>query len=73
MSKQKVLISDVLKHQEWRKYINSFDLASIEFIDEDNKPIVIDNKIIEQFRFSGLHNIDFITTEFYKTGFEKCD
>jgi hypothetical protein len=71
MTKQKVLISDILQAEKWRKRINSYDLEAIDFIDEDGKLVVVDTKIIEDFRFSGLHNIDFITTEFYKTGFDK--
>jgi len=45
--------------------INSLDLSNIIFL--ENKEIVnIDPKVINEFKYTGLNNIDFITSKFYK-------
>ena len=49
--------------------INSYDLSDIEFT-RNGVPIDTDPKFIEQFKFCGLNNMSFITSEFYKSGFD---
>lgn len=66
----KVRISEILKITERRNEINNRELGDIDFLDENDNPIKADKKIIDDFKFCGLSNIDFITSEFYKSGFE---
>ena len=49
--------------------INSLDLNDIDFINHDSERIVVDEKIVSDFKYTGLNVVDFITTEFYLTGF----
>ena len=43
------------------------DLDEIDFY-ENGEIIHIDKKILDDFTFTGLNNIDLITSGFYKTG-----
>ena len=52
------------------KEINSLDLNDIDFISDDGSIEKIDENIISDFRYTGLNNIEFIYTDFYKNGFE---
>ena len=47
-----------------RKKINVPDLADIEFF-LDNRKVEISEDVIENFKFTGLNNIDFIATGAY--------
>lgn len=66
-----VKISEILQLRNRLREINQPDLREIDFLDDDGNKIEIDKKILEDFRFIGLSNCDFIDTGFYKTGFEK--
>ena len=61
----KINIEDIEKNIKYRKKVNKVSLNEIEFY-KNNKKINIDPKIIEEFEFVGLNNIDFITTGYYK-------
>jgi hypothetical protein len=50
-----------------RNKINSVPLSEIDWYKNGVK-VNIDKKIIEDFEIIGLNNIDFITTGFYRTG-----
>jgi len=73
MDKKIFYIADIKDAKEFLNVINSIDLNDIQFQDENDKPIVIDQKIIDDFKFTGLSNCDFILTEFYKTGYDNVD
>lgn len=47
------------------KEIDQLNLFEVSFV-EDGKTIEIAKEIIEKFQFTGLSNMDFITTNFYK-------
>lgn len=49
------------------KKINKVPLEKIEFY-EKSKLLKIDKSLIEEFKFVGLNNVDFILTEYYKYG-----
>jgi hypothetical protein len=49
------------------KIINDARLEDILWWDEDGEAIEINPKVIEEFKLTGLNNIDFITTGYYKT------
>ena len=61
-------IDEVLKMQKRRAEINYTRLADAEFY-KDGKPFKVDKKVLDDFAFTGLSNVDFITTEFYIDGF----
>jgi len=47
--------------------INRIPLKNIKFY-EKGKLLRIDKSLIEEFKFFGLNNVDFIMTDFYKYG-----
>ncbi len=62
----RVDIEDVRKHMEFRKKINNnVKLKDIEFY-ENGKKLDISEELKDDFIFTGLSNIDFITMECYK-------
>ena len=65
----KIRVSEILEIARRQREINSIELTEIDFLDENGNVIQVDEKIIDDFKFCGLNNTDFITTEFYKTGF----
>lgn len=65
----KISISEIYTLANRRKQINELDLASIDFIDDDGNSIDISPEIIKEFVYTGLNNMDFITSGFYKIGF----
>lgn len=69
MDKIKVSISEITDMQKRLREINSLDINDIDFIDEDGNVIHIDEKIISDWRFTGLNTSDFIDSGFYKQNF----
>lgn len=62
----KINIEDIKKHIEFRKKINcNIELDEIEFY-EKGKKIEISKKVIKEWNYTGLNNIDFISTLAYK-------
>lgn len=57
-------INEVIRHIEWRKGINSIPLEKIEWI-KDGQKIQISQEVIDNWKFTGLNNIDFINTGAY--------
>lgn len=64
MSKIKIDIEDIFEICERRKTINDLDLADIEFCSK-GVPLDINPKVRDEFSFTGLNNIDFITSNYY--------
>lgn len=62
--KTRVDIEDIKYITSKRLEINMLDLRDIVFY-ENGKPVEISKKAIDDFMFTGLSNIDFITSEFY--------
>jgi hypothetical protein len=60
----RVDIERVRKIQEERTKINKADLEDIEWY-EDGKKLEISPKVIEDFKFIGLNNTDFIISNYY--------
>ncbi len=66
MGKKKIVsVEEILLMQEERAKINRIPLNEILFF-ENGKPLKIPDKIVEDFEFTGLNNIDFITSGAYK-------
>ena len=62
----KIKISEILEIERRKQEINHLDLSEIDFIDDLGNVIDIPKNRIEEFKFIGLNNIDFITTGFYQ-------
>lgn len=60
----RINIEDVQEHIKFRQMVNHQSLSNIEWY-EDGKRIYIDQKVIDDFEYTGLNNIDFIYTEYY--------
>ena len=57
---------EYIKHiQKERARINKVELEDIEFF-EGGEKVDISQKIIDDFKFCGLNNTDFILTDYYK-------
>jgi len=61
----KVAVEYIRWLMEERAKINKMELQDIEFFEEGMK-LEISQKIIDDFKFCGLNNIDFINSGFYK-------
>lgn len=68
--KFQIRISEVIELNKRFQQINKIELKDIDWIDDSEKKIEIDQKILSDFKFCGLLNEDFIMAEFYKRGFE---
>jgi len=66
-----VRVSEILNIAKRQREINSKELTEIDFLDENGNIIQIDKKIVDDFRFCGLNNTDFITSEFYLNGWDE--
>lgn len=60
----KVNIEDVLKMQEFRNSINHANIDDIEWY-QDGKKVSVDKELLEEWKFIGLNNTDFITMGFF--------
>ncbi|MCK5602934.1 hypothetical protein KAR91_13715 [Candidatus Pacearchaeota archaeon] len=61
----KVDIGHVLYLLEERRKINSVGLEEITFY-QNGEEVIIPREIIEEFKYTGLNNIDFISTKMYE-------
>ena len=65
-----------IEHIKWlqraRDKINRVDLKDIVFFEKGER-INIPAKIVEDFSFIGLSNMDFITSGFYKNGWDALE
>lgn len=70
----KIKISEIEELYKRIFIINDQDLNDIDFLNDNGEKIVVDQKIIDDFKFCGLNNCDFISTDFYKNGWEdECE
>lgn len=67
-----VTLEEIKDIQAKRLRINDCDLSSIRFM-ENGKDVSIDEALVEEFEYTGLSNIDFITSGFYVDGFQPID
>jgi hypothetical protein len=58
-------IEEIQRFLEWRGILNRTPLRNIDFF-EDGKLVEYPETLIEEFEYTGLSNLDFIATEFYK-------
>ena len=63
---KRINISEIIELKARLNEINSLDLSDVNFIDEFGNAIKITNEMYEDWKYTGLSNTDFITTEYYK-------
>ena len=66
-----IRVSEILDIAKRQREINGMELTEIDFLDENGNIIKVDEKIVEDFRFCGLNNTDFITSKFYLKGWDE--
>ena len=75
MERLKIKISEIKDLCDTKREIHSkmldAGLNSIDFIDDNNDVIKIDQQNIDDFIYTGLNLIDFIDSDFYIYGFSK--
>lgn len=60
-----VRIEEIIKIKKRLLEINNFNLSDIIFT-KNGDPVEINENVLNEFKFTGLNNADFITGEFYK-------
>lgn len=65
----KIKISEIIELRNRLKEINSQPLDTIDFLDDEGNVVEIHKDIVDDFAYTGLNNCDFITSDFYKYGF----
>ncbi len=68
-----IKISEITELSKRIKEINSNDIANIEFLDDDGNVIIINPKILNDWKYTGLNISDFINSEFYLYGFDELN
>lgn len=66
-------IEDIIKAKEFLNYFNSFKLDEIALYEQrenelSRNHIVPSAKVLEEWKFIGLSNVDFVMMEVYKEG-----
>jgi len=71
MSENKIAIEveEVCRLKARLREINALDLKDIVWT-EEGTPVEVPAKWVEEWRFTGMNNADFIDTDFYKDGLE---
>lgn len=64
-----IRISEILELQKRFAEINDNEIRHIDFLDDKGFPIQIEQKHIDDWKFTGLNITDFITSGFYLEGF----
>ena len=65
MSRTQIAIEYIQWLQEERRKINLAELDKIDFF-KDGMKLDIPKEVIDKFEFTGLNNVDFITSGFYR-------
>ena len=61
---KKVAVEDVLRIQEERAAINRLNFDEIVWVFK-GRPVDIPKEIIDRWDFTGLNNVDFVTSNFW--------
>jgi hypothetical protein len=65
-AKTPISIMELLGSEERRKQINAIPLEDIDWIGEDGKAFLPAKGVVDEWRFMGMSNIQFIISGFYK-------
>lgn len=64
-----IRVSEIKELQNRLREINDNEIRNVDFLDDNGLPIQIDEKNIDDWKFTGLNITDFIDSDFYITGF----
>ena len=68
-----IRVSEILQLKNRLREINDNEISNIDFLDESGLPIQIEQKNIDDWKFTGLNITDFIDSNFYIDGFSEED
>lgn len=68
-----IRVSEILQLKNRLREINDKEISNIDFLDENGLPIQIEQKNIDDWKFTGLNITDFIDSDFYITGFTESE
>jgi hypothetical protein len=60
INKMRIRVTEIIDLKERIREINSVDLEDIEFLNDKDEVLYIKPEIIDQWKFIGLNNTDFI-------------
>jgi len=61
-----IRVDEIIELKRKLAVINKHLLENIVFLDDQNKPLEISKEAIEEFKYTGLNNVDFIMTGWFK-------
>jgi len=68
-----IRVSEIKQIKNRLREINDNDISNIDFLDDNGLPIQIEQKNIDDWKFTGLNITDFINSNFYIDGFTEED
>ena len=68
-----IRVSEIVQLKNRLREINDNEISNIDFLDESGLPIQIEQKNIDDWKFTGLNITDFIDSNFYIDGFSEDD
>ncbi len=68
--KFQVRISEIIELKNRFREINDNLVSEIDFLDDDGNTISINQKFIDDWKYTGLNITDFIDSRFYLEGFD---
>lgn len=68
-----IRVSEIKELKNRLREINDNEIRNVDFLDDNGLPIQIDEKNIEDWKFTGLNITDFIDSDFYITGFTESE
>jgi hypothetical protein len=64
-----VKLSDIVEMKRRLKEINDEKLDNIDFVSDEGNLIKVNPQYMEDWKYIGLNNVDFVMTDFYRTGY----
>lgn len=68
-TRYQVKISEIKNLCKRKREINDNDINNIDFLDDEGFPVEINQKFIDDWKYTGLNITDFIDSNFYLEGF----
>ena len=68
-----IRVSEIKQLKNRLREINDNDISNIDLLDDNGLPIQIEQKNIDDWKFTGLNITDFIDSNFYIDGFTEED
>lgn len=68
-----IRVSEIMELQRRFAEINDNEIMHVDFLDDKGFPIQIEQKHLDDWKFTGLNITDFIASGFYLKGFSRDD